>query len=189
MWNHPLCGSTSFFIPMARRFLQSAVRQSPYSGPKDRNGLGQFILRLSCRKLLRLPAKRTQPSTSLWDKITALVGTTVTVLVVSEADRIENLKVPTLCVLEKRHHFISGYMKVKKERLSNPFLGSSAILLVDLFCGRPFAESLQVYRAALMAAMAPSDTAVATWRTCLTRMSPAAYTPGMEASIFSLVTI
>ena len=45
------------------------------------------------------------------------------------------------------------------------------------------------YRAALMAAMAPSDTAVATWRTCLTRMSPAAYTPGMEVSIFSLVTI
>lgn len=33
---------------------------------------------------------------------------------------------------------------------------------------------LQYYRAALMAAMAPSATAVATWRTCFTRMSPAA---------------
>lgn len=47
----------------------------------------------------------------------------------------------------------------------------------------------RAYRAALIAAMAPSDTAVATWRTCLTRISPAAYTPGMEVSIFSLVTI
>ena len=35
------------------------------------------------------------------------------VLVVSEADRIENLEIPTLCVLERRDHFINGYIKEK----------------------------------------------------------------------------
>ena len=65
--------------------------------------------------------------------------------------------------------FLSQIAKKSRNRL----LTQGSMTFCDMILVNDSGQSA-LYIAALMAAIAPSDTAVATWRTCLTRMSPAA---------------
>ncbi len=49
--------------------------------------------------------------------------------------------------------------------------------VIKFYCEQSVCYDFAIHCAALIAAIAPSATAVAAWRTCFTQISPAAYTP------------